>query len=105
VPLGNGCGDAPRFQQPATDERAIDYTLKAMVFSINDGEQPAHLVTAVRTATNGGDLREWVVFNEFVVTRVTEDEALHLDLSWKTPCMLYYVRDSLSNDVHSEGQS
>lgn len=34
----------------------------------------------------------WVVFNEFVVTRVSDDEALHLDIAWKTPCLLYYER-------------
>uniref|UniRef100_A0A914RWC2 Uncharacterized protein n=1 Tax=Parascaris equorum TaxID=6256 RepID=A0A914RWC2_PAREQ len=36
--------------------------------------------------------RGWVVFNEFVVTRVTENEALHLDANWKLPCILYYVQ-------------
>lgn len=40
-----------------------------------------------------------MVFNEFVVTRVTENEALHLDANWKLPCILYYVQ--LESDPQS----
>lgn len=90
-------------------ESAVCYTLRCAVFAIGDtsGGEPTHLVTAVRprisdrasntlqpltTGQRVNKERSWVVFNEFVVTRVTENEALHLDTKWKLPCLLLYVQ-------------
>ncbi|VDK58963.1 unnamed protein product [Anisakis simplex] len=99
-------------------ETSTCFVLRCAVFAVGDGGteiDPTHLVTAVRVKPhdrNGtflspsgnkiGKERNWVVFNEFVVTRVTENEALHLDATWKIPSMLYYVQiDSDNVDVES----
>uniref|UniRef100_A0A915AM89 USP domain-containing protein n=1 Tax=Parascaris univalens TaxID=6257 RepID=A0A915AM89_PARUN len=89
-------------------ESSTCFVLRCAVFAVGDGSdmEPTHLVTAVKVkpADRGNTLlsplagsskmkeRGWVVFNEFVVTRVTENEALHLDANWKLPCILYYVQ-------------
>uniref|UniRef100_A0A915ANS2 USP domain-containing protein n=1 Tax=Parascaris univalens TaxID=6257 RepID=A0A915ANS2_PARUN len=89
-------------------ESSTCFVLRCAVFAVGDGSdmEPTHLVTAVKVkpADRGNTLlsplagsskmkeRGWVVFNEFVVTRVTENEALHLDANWKLPCILYYAQ-------------
>ncbi|VDM41833.1 unnamed protein product [Toxocara canis] len=89
-----------------THESSTCFVLRCAVFAVGDGTdtEPTHLVTAVRVkpVDSSNSLlapmeRGWVVFNEFVVTRVTENEALHLDASWKLPCMLFYVQ--LESDI------
>jgi len=74
--------------------------LQSAVMAIADdaASEATHLITQVRHSpayeTFG---KSWVVFNEFVLTRVSEHEALHVDMHWKRPVYLFYVQKEALN--------
>ena len=41
----------------------------------------------------------WMVFNDFVVTSVSEQEALGFSGTWKVPCILYYERVDIRDKI------
>uniref|UniRef100_A0A0N5ANV8 Exonuclease domain-containing protein n=1 Tax=Syphacia muris TaxID=451379 RepID=A0A0N5ANV8_9BILA len=102
----------------ATDE-VVSYSLRTAVFAIGEGgvdSQPTHLVAAVRPSIEKQSVmrisptnlsqkaqdRRWVVFNDIVVTKVTENEALHIDANWKLPCLLCFVQTEADRNTVSE---
>lgn len=46
------------------------------------------------TATN-----QWHLFNDFLVTPITKEEALHFDPAWKLPSVITYQLKDMSHAV------
>uniref|UniRef100_A0A914BVJ5 USP domain-containing protein n=1 Tax=Acrobeloides nanus TaxID=290746 RepID=A0A914BVJ5_9BILA len=70
----------------------INYMLCACVMAICEGENNfSHFVTIVKDSNPKEPFKNWVVFNDHIVTPVNENEALFTDLNWKWPCLLFYV--------------
>jgi hypothetical protein len=66
--------------------------LCACVMAICEGENNfSHFVTIVKDSNPKEPFKNWVVFNDHIVTPVNENEALFTDLNWKWPCLLFYV--------------
>lgn len=61
--------------------------MQGMIARIVKKDERSHLVAIIRlkdkTQDPHVDENEWVVFNDFAVTNVTEDEALSFAGSWK----------------------
>ncbi|EFO27844.2 hypothetical protein LOAG_00636 [Loa loa] len=73
-------------------ESSTSFHLAAGIFIINENEEEGtneHLVTAIRSKRDSC----WILFNDWSVTRISEDEALRLHACWKLPAVLYYVQD------------
>ncbi|CAG9536218.1 unnamed protein product [Cercopithifilaria johnstoni] len=73
-------------------ESSTSFHLSAAIFIINQNEEKEteeHLVTAIKSKQDSC----WILFNNWSVTRISENEALHLHASWKLPAVLYYVQD------------
>ncbi|VBB26169.1 unnamed protein product [Acanthocheilonema viteae] len=73
-------------------ENSTSFYLAAAVFIINQNEEKEneeHLVTAIKSKQDSC----WILFNDWSVTQISENEALHLHASWKLPAILYYVQD------------
>uniref|UniRef100_A0A158Q771 USP domain-containing protein n=1 Tax=Elaeophora elaphi TaxID=1147741 RepID=A0A158Q771_9BILA len=77
-------------------ENSTSFHLAAAVFIINQNEEKEaeeHLVTAIKLKQDSS----WILFNDWSVTRISENEALHLHACWKLPAVLYYVQDRESD--------
>uniref|UniRef100_A0A0W0F3U7 PAN2-PAN3 deadenylation complex catalytic subunit PAN2 n=1 Tax=Moniliophthora roreri TaxID=221103 RepID=A0A0W0F3U7_MONRR len=89
-------GDDPEF---------ATYELRAMITQIVSNDQRPHLVAIVKIPENelegAGIAGEspWYVFNDFVVSNISEEEALRCPDRWKAPSVIYLervdTRDSL----------
>ncbi|PLW49838.1 hypothetical protein PCASD_01618 [Puccinia coronata f. sp. avenae] len=61
--------------------------------SLNSQPQPTSSTSTAApttTTTPAGD--PWYLFNDFLVKKISQDEALSFPACWKVPCVLYYVR-------------
>ncbi|VDK63140.1 unnamed protein product [Onchocerca ochengi] len=73
-------------------ENSTSFHLAAATFIISQNEEKEaeeHLVTAIKSKQDFC----WILFNDWSVTRISENEALRLDACWKLPAVLYYVQD------------
>ncbi|KAH0559633.1 hypothetical protein GP486_003846 [Trichoglossum hirsutum] len=79
------------------------YELVGLVEDINSGEnQASHLVSLVNVAISARERQpdsQWHLFNDFLVRKVTKEEALEFSPSWKAPSVLAYQIKSASNAV------
>ncbi|TFL07786.1 ubiquitin carboxyl-terminal hydrolase-domain-containing protein [Pterulicium gracile] len=92
---GNGVG---------ADEAAVEYRVRALVVQTAGKHKHPHLSAIIRVSDaekRGAEFKSpWFVFNDFVVTNVTEDDALGFSGSWKVPAIVYLERvdiDSMLN--------
>lgn len=60
----------------------------------------SHFVTVVTDEKPKEPFKNWIVFNDYIATPVTENEALFTDINWKWPCVLFYV-----NPMHEISKS
>ncbi|XGW17743.1 hypothetical protein V3C99_002384 [Haemonchus contortus] len=103
-----GCGDWKHFVAPTFNARVANglailsekpmegeydrYELVGMVAAIGNGNgQWTHSVTLVKDDTDSK--LPWCLFDDVLVTRVHEDEALHIDPRWKLPLILCYANE------------
>ncbi|CAB3403165.1 unnamed protein product [Caenorhabditis bovis] len=77
---------------PSLDDTDCDvYELVAFVTAIGTGEYPPKWTHTVSLVKDEDELLPWTMINEQLVSRLHENEALHLDARWKLPMMLAYV--------------
>ncbi|KAH9813591.1 PAB-dependent poly(A)-specific ribonuclease subunit [Melampsora americana] len=69
----------------------VRYELCSMVLQIEAEDEGPHLVALVKVADGGG----WHLFNDFLVRKISEEEALGFPAAWKIPAVLYYRRKDL----------
>lgn len=86
---------------------AVTYELRGMIIQIQSDDEAPHLVSLVKV-DNEDELKEqdktpvgssgqvWYLFNDFLVRKISEEEALSFPAVWKIPCVLYYVRKDIN---------
>ncbi|KAH9484202.1 PAN2-PAN3 deadenylation complex catalytic subunit PAN2 [Psilocybe cubensis] len=79
-------------------EEAI-YTLRALVVKITRKDRKSHLVAIVRVpeAESNDASSPWFLFNDFVVTNISQQEALSFQGQWKVPAILYFERQNVES--------
>lgn len=100
-------------EKPDNQEHMVPYELRGAVFLVKEREEQ-HLITCVKarafksiknpnstTEVDTSGKREWVVFNEFVLCRVSEEEAIQFSMDWKIPCVFYYCRADIDEHAPS----
>lgn len=92
-------GDALQSQVQSRAPGLIVYQLVGLVAEINITEhQKPHLVSFINvnvSAREPQDKSRWHLFNDFLVTEVSRDEALKFTDPWKVPSVLaYQVKDA-----------
>ncbi|KAK9461603.1 ubiquitin carboxyl-terminal hydrolase-domain-containing protein [Lipomyces oligophaga] len=77
------------------------YELLGVVVEINFGVSDNHLVSLIRVPNNEG-VREWYLFNDFLVTPFPAIEALKFDYTWKSPVMVVYINSESANLAYDQ---
>ncbi|KAE9964692.1 hypothetical protein EG327_000795 [Venturia inaequalis] len=79
------------------------YELVGVVADINSGEnQKPHLVSMINVAASSPDRTatdQWHLFNDFLVTPITKEEALRFDPAWKLPSVITYQLKEMNHVV------
>lgn len=79
------------------------YELVGVVADINSGEhQKPHLVATIDVSHMSRDTSQeesWHLFNDFLVRKTSQEEALRFDPGWKLPSVLTYQVKTLSHAV------
>ncbi|EJD06087.1 uncharacterized protein FOMMEDRAFT_78690 [Fomitiporia mediterranea MF3/22] len=92
-----------RGQVDGVDEaEVVQYELRSMIVEVvPEGKKYGHLVSVVKIpeAERGQLMEPWIVFNDFVVTNVSEREALGFSGNWKVPAILYYERVDMQDKL------
>ncbi|KAH9457495.1 hypothetical protein Pst134EA_021369 [Puccinia striiformis f. sp. tritici] len=77
-------------------KNSVIYQLRSIIVQIQDDDENPHLVSLIKVGgghCNGeADDSSWFLFNDFLVKKISQDEALSFPACWKVPCVLYYVR-------------
>lgn len=68
-------------------ERKNVYSLQAVVYCIDDGQQRNLISFILRH-------HEWFIFNDFCIKKVQEEEVLSVILDYKVPAVLFYKNNS-----------
>lgn len=68
------------------------YDITGLVVQITDRVNRSHLVTLTKVPDKTGklDKESWCLFNDFLVTEVSQEEALDLSYWWKKPVVIMY---------------
>lgn len=66
-------------------EKVDVYALRAMTVEVRLDQSDSHMVTYVKI-----DDHKWVLFNDFLVREVSEEEVLQVTARWKIPAVLVY---------------
>ncbi|PGH31538.1 PAB-dependent poly(A)-specific ribonuclease subunit PAN2 [[Emmonsia] crescens] len=87
----------------------IVYELVGLVVEIDipDHHKP-HLVSFINVAISSRDANEknrWHLFNDFLVTEVSQDEVFTFNQPWKTPCSLAYQVQTARHGVDDSWKS
>ncbi|POW13561.1 hypothetical protein PSHT_07745 [Puccinia striiformis] len=75
-------------------KNSVIYQLRSIIVQIQDDDENPHLVSLIKVG--GGqskgedDGSSWFLFNDFLVKKISQDEALSFPACWKVPCVLYY---------------
>ncbi|CAH7690962.1 PAB-dependent poly(A)-specific ribonuclease subunit 2 [Phakopsora pachyrhizi] len=88
-------------------EEAVRYELRGMIIQIQSDDELPHLVSLIKIQEELSSEKDdtkcgrggsgWYLFNDFLVRKVSEEEALSFPACWKIPCVLYYVREDFSD--------
>ncbi|KAF9456453.1 ubiquitin carboxyl-terminal hydrolase-domain-containing protein [Collybia nuda] len=84
------------------DPIGADYELRSMVVQVMTKERHSHLVAIIKVpeAEDGGeDSSPWFIFNDFVVSNISQDEALNFSAKWKVPAILYFERINIREAI------
>lgn len=75
------------------------YEITGMVVQITDRVNRSHLVTLAKVPDSDGNLdgKLWCLFNDFLVTEISEDEALNMSYWWKKPVVIAYKSTDVEN--------
>lgn len=104
-------GDDVTAPMPRGD-KAAEYELAAMVLQIQAEDDPPHLVAVVKVPRGEGGDEEgaWYLFNDFLVRRISEEEALSFSGTWKVgsclvpgACEVDVVADPGGDVLHEDG--
>lgn len=77
------------------------YTLRSIVIQAQGAGDAPHLCTLVREPNNDDAPDTWYVFNDFLVEKVSADEALRFGDAWKVPTVLVWERVDATAEAHA----
>lgn len=66
------------------------YELNGYVAKITDNNNETRLVTYVKKYNPKENCFKWLMFNDYLVVEITEEEALKMTYPWKTPEIIIY---------------
>ncbi|KAK9457055.1 ubiquitin carboxyl-terminal hydrolase-domain-containing protein [Dipodascopsis uninucleata] len=75
--------------EPSKKANTELYELVGVVVEVNFGVHDNHMVSVIRVPKENG-IKEWYLFNDFLVKPFPESEALRFDYTWKTPVVVIY---------------
>uniref|UniRef100_A0A0L8I679 USP domain-containing protein n=1 Tax=Octopus bimaculoides TaxID=37653 RepID=A0A0L8I679_OCTBM len=84
------------------EEFTKDYEIYATVSHIKDGKTSGNLVSCIKVGKKYHQRKEkvtctqWYLFNDFSITPIEISEALHFDMDWKIPCIIYFTRKNIN---------
>ncbi|KDR81497.1 hypothetical protein GALMADRAFT_239478 [Galerina marginata CBS 339.88] len=83
------------------DPKEVVYDIRALVIKITTKDRKSHLAAIVKVPEHRemGTSSPWFLFNDFVVTNISQDEALSFQNKWKVPAIIYFERSDLQNAV------
>ncbi len=85
-----GCIHGRDLDKRSQDGRITVYQLRGLVAEIRTDPQDTHLVAFVNMEETTSDSCSWVLFNDFLVKPVTEEEATGFPGPWKVPAVVTY---------------
>ncbi|KAK7049364.1 poly(A)-specific ribonuclease [Paramarasmius palmivorus] len=91
------------------DPDTATYELRAMILQVVSNDQRPHLVAIVKVPdselknTSAEGRSPWYVFNDFVVSNISEEEALSIPDRWKVPSVLYLERSDTRETLDFSG--
>ncbi|CAB3984483.1 PAN2-PAN3 deadenylation complex catalytic subunit PAN2 isoform X1, partial [Paramuricea clavata] len=91
-------------EDESLEDGDIIYDLKSSVAHIQDYNSPGNLVAMINVDKSyhkepvADEDSSWYLFNDFGVSEISKGEAVEFDLSWKTPCILQFVRRNMNTD-------
>ncbi|MBW0476095.1 hypothetical protein O181_015810 [Austropuccinia psidii MF-1] len=86
-------------------ENSIRYELRGLIVQIQSDDETPHLVSLIKVTNEdevskfGKSTTGWYLFNDFLVKKISEEEALSFPARWKIPCILYYVRKDMEKAI------
>lgn len=85
------------------DDLTKEYEIYATVAHIKDAKTAGNLVSSVKVGKTYHQRKEkvtcsqWYLFNDFAITPIELSEALHFDMDWKVPCIIYFAHKNLND--------
>ncbi|KAF9453246.1 hypothetical protein P691DRAFT_801586 [Macrolepiota fuliginosa MF-IS2] len=84
------------------DVEVASYVVRAIVAQVKAKNKPSHLVAIVKVpeAEEREDLiSPWFLFNDFVVSNISEDEAISFPDQWKVPAIIYLEQSNMQSTL------
>ncbi|KAL0243535.1 PAB-dependent poly(A)-specific ribonuclease subunit PAN2 [Cryptococcus tetragattii IND107] len=83
-------------------EEEVKYSIRSMVVQIQESpDAVAHLVSFVKMPSED-DSSTWIMFNDFLVRPVSEDEVLSFPDQWKVPAVIILERENTEELLNLE---
>ncbi|KAL9099961.1 MAG: hypothetical protein Q9163_004602 [Psora crenata] len=106
------CHEGENLQRFRHHSHVITYELVGLVADISSLQgQKSHLVSFINVAISepppphGVKRNNWHLFNDFLVRKVDDQEALHFAASWKTPVVLTYQMKAYRHAIDNTWKS
>ncbi|KAF9265751.1 hypothetical protein L218DRAFT_859665 [Marasmius fiardii PR-910] len=94
------------YLEEGDDHQVAMYELRALVLQIVSHDQRPHLVAIIKVPEaefEHGIGSPWYIFNDFVVSNISEEEALSFPDRWKIPSVLYFERVDTRDSIDLSG--
>lgn len=89
--------------------KSVDYELYATSSFIRESGNPiGNLISHVKVSKSFHEMKgmtpkdQWYLFNDLLISPVPANEAVTFDLTYSTPCVLYFVRKNFEKDHSNE---
>jgi len=90
-------------QKVKCSENEIVYDLLATVGHVQDFKSGGNLVAHIHVGTTyhsrkeGVTCSQWYLFNDFAITPISPNDAVHFSLDWKIPCAVVFTRRDINS--------
>ncbi|XP_073238938.1 PAN2-PAN3 deadenylation complex catalytic subunit PAN2-like [Porites lutea] len=90
-------------QKVKCSENEVVYDLLATVGHVQDLKSGGNLVAHIHVGTTyhsrkeGVTCSQWYLFNDFAITPISPNDAVHYSLDWKIPCAVVFTRRDINS--------
>ncbi|KAJ7336670.1 poly(A)-specific ribonuclease [Desmophyllum pertusum] len=90
-------------QKVKCSENEVLYDLLATVGHVQDFKSGGNLVAHIHVGTTyhsrkeGVTCSQWYLFNDFAITPISPNDAVHYSLDWKLPCAVLFTRRDINS--------